>query len=133
MPIAGLIAAYFQWREKRKMNFDQAIRVHVDWKMKLSAYLSKPNGTLSASTVSQDNQCELGKWIRGEGQKFAKTPEFAKLTADHTHFHKAAGEVIRKADAGQRVAEEVALGASSEYATASKAVVSSLMKMKAAA
>ena len=44
-------------------------------------------------------------------------------------FHRAAGEVIRKADDGRNETEEIALGSKSEYAAASGAVVSALMKM----
>jgi len=76
--------------------------------------------------LKSPRQCELGKWLRGEGQKYTKSPEFAKLFADHTHFHKAAGEVARKADSGQ----QVTLGSHSEFATASAALVKSLMAMK---
>jgi hypothetical protein len=91
---------------------------------------------ITASTrrpVSQDSNCELGKWLKGEGQVYARNPEFAKLVADHAHFHAAAGEVIRKADSGQCVSELVCLGAKSDYSAASNAVVTALMKLKAKA
>ena len=112
------------------MNFDQAINVHVQWKSKLAAYIAKPDHTVNAAALAMDNQCELGKWIHGSGQNLAGTPEFQKLAAEHARFHKAAGEVVRKADAGQRMIADVALGSKSEYATASNAVVSALMGMK---
>ena len=38
--------------------------------------------------------------------------------------------MIRRADGGERMGEEVALGGNSEYAQASGEVVSALMKMK---
>ena len=112
------------------MDFQQAIQAHVDWKIKLASYLARPDHSLNAATVSQESGCELGRWLKGEGRKYAASPEFVKLVADHARFHMAASEVIRKADSGQRVAEEVALGARSEYASASNAVVAALMKMK---
>jgi hypothetical protein len=80
--------------------------------------------------VSQDSNCELGRWLKGEGRKFAAIPEFAKLVTDHARFHAAAGEIIRKADSGQSVVDDVALGGRSEYASVSNAVVSALMKLK---
>ncbi len=112
------------------MDFDKAINAHVQWKMKLAAYLTKPDRSLDAAVVGADNSCELGKWIRGDGQTLAKTPDFVKLVADHTQFHKAAGDIIRKADSGQKMTEVVALGAKSDYSAASNAVVASLMTMK---
>ncbi len=112
------------------MNFDQAISCHVQWKSKLAAYVAKPDHSLNASEIEHEDRCDLGKWIRGEGQKYARLPEFTKLAADHTHFHAAAADVVRKADAGQHASEEIALGAKSDYAAASNAVVTSLMRMK---
>jgi hypothetical protein len=116
-----------------KMNFDQAIACHVQWKAKLSAYLNHPDHSLNAGDIAKDDRCDLGKWLRGEGQKFAKLPEFARLVADHAHFHSAAADIVKKADTGVAVNEEVALGSKSEYAAASNAVVTSLMRMKKAA
>src|ERR1019366_8215768 len=99
------------------------MRYHVRWKMKLAVYLSKPDHSLDASVVASPNECELGKWINGEGQqKYSNIPEFAALVSSHASFHKAAGEVVRKADAGQNVAEEIVLGANSEFASTSTAV-----------
>lgn len=117
--------------EDNPMNIDDAISAHSSWKMKLSAYLSHPDRSLKAATVGASNGCELGKWLNGEGHKYSKLPEFAKLVADHARFHKAAAGVVEKADTGQRVTEEIALGSKSEFASASAAVVKSLMAMKA--
>jgi hypothetical protein len=115
------------------MDFQNAIQAHVGWKAKLASYIAKPDHSLNPATVSQDSNCELGKWLKGEGQVYARNPEFAKLVADHAHFHAAAGEVIRKADSGQCVSELVCLGAKSDYSAASNAVVTALMKLKAKA
>jgi hypothetical protein len=112
------------------MDFDSAIRAHVQWKTKLANYIEKPDHTLSATTVSGDQNCELGKWLHAEGKKFANAPGFATLVADHARFHKAAGEVVRKADSGKNVSQEIALGGDSEFAKVSSAVVSELMQLK---
>ena len=60
----------------------------------------------------------------------AALPEYATLKSEHARFHKEAGEVIKKADSGKSVAEEVALGAKSGFATASSNVVMAIMTMK---
>lgn len=112
------------------MNFDQAIQAHVQWKSKLGAYLAKPDRSLSAATASDSQSCELGKWMQGDGRAYSANPDFVTLQREHAKFHKAAGDVIRKADAGLQVNEVIALGAQSEYAMASNAVVSALMKLR---
>lgn len=115
------------------MDFDQAITSHVRWKSKLTAYIKHPDHSLNPSEIAREDHCDLGKWIRSEGQKFSRLPEFSRLVADHSRFHAAAADVVRKADTGQQVTEDIALGSKSDYAAASNAVVTSLMRMKSAA
>jgi hypothetical protein len=112
------------------MNFDDAVSAHTQWKMKLSSYLAHPDGSLDAVTASIDNKCSLGQWIFGEGVKHSKLPEYTKLKSEHTRFHKAVGEVIKKASSGQNVTAETALGSHSDFGSASNAVVSAIMAMK---
>jgi hypothetical protein len=112
------------------MDFDQAIAAHSQWKQKLSIYLQKPDRSLNHSEVSADNRCDLGKWLAGEGKKFAHLPEYAAVASDHTRFHKAAGDIVRRANSGEHVEEATALGAKSEFASASSAVVRALMALK---
>ena len=113
------------------MNFDDAIQAHVNWKMKLQNYLRKPDKTLDAGKIESDCNCDLGKWLHGDGgAKYKADPKFVKLVSDHAKFHKVAAGVVRKADAGQQVSEETALGSKSEFASLSQAVVSTLVEMK---
>jgi hypothetical protein len=115
------------------MNFDEAIAVHSHWKMKLTGYLGRPDGTLKPADIAPDNRCDLGKWIGGEGAKYATPPQFNSLKEQHTRFHKAAAEIVRRANAGENMAAEVALGANSDFGRTSGAVVLAIMGMKNAA
>lgn len=112
------------------MNFDDAINAHVAWKMKLSTYLRKPDGSLKAQDIEPDNKCGLGQWIYGEGAKHASLPEYATLKNEHACFHKAAADVVRKADSGKSTSEETALGSSTPFAKHSQAVIAAIMVMK---
>lgn len=112
------------------MDFDEAIKAHAAWKIKLTTYLAKPDGSLKAGDVAVDHKCALGQWIHGEGAHYAKLEEYATLKSEHARFHKAAAEVIKKADSGQNTSADTALGGTSEFATASTNVVSAIMKMK---
>lgn len=114
------------------MNFDDAIKVHSDWKLKLSSYLRKPDKTLRGADVCLDNRCELGKWVHGEGGKHAALAEFKELKVNHARFHKAAAAIVDKANSGQPVAAETALGSASEFSEVSRTVVSNIMAMKRA-
>ncbi len=112
------------------MNFDDALSAHVAWKSKLSAYVRRPDKSLNATTVATDNGCPLGQWIHGEGKKHASLAEYRTLLAQHAAFHKAAADVIRRADAGEKVNDEIAIGKSSPFATASSAVVSAINELR---
>ena len=112
------------------MNFDEAIRSHTTWKVKLSMYLAKPDGSVKAADIEVDHKCDLGKWIHGEGSVHKHLPEFTVLKDEHARFHKAAAAVVRKADSGAKVTEEVMLGANSEFNNASTKVVSAIMSMR---
>ena len=112
------------------MNFDEAIAAHSAWKQKLAVYLAKPDKSIDSGKLAQDNQCDLGKWIHSQGSALASSTTFQELKKEHANFHLAAADVVRKADTGQTVSEEISLGAKSAYSTCSSKVVSALMKMK---
>jgi hypothetical protein len=112
------------------MNFDGAIDAHTAWKTKLAMYIRKPDKSLNADVVGSDKNCDLGKWIHGEAQGFQNVPEFNQLKAQHAQFHRCAGEIIRRADRGEKVSEDVSLGSKSPYAQASVNVVALIMGLK---
>jgi hypothetical protein len=113
------------------MDFDHAIAAHGKWRVKLRAYLAEPDGSLLAPEIALDNTCDLGIWISGKGAKYSDLPEFQSLRSQHARFHKAVAEIVRKVDSGQRVAEQAALGATSEFSSATADVVSAILSLKA--
>ena len=112
------------------MNLDEAIVAHMAWKKKLRAYLDNPDRSIKADEVAVDNACVLGKWIAGEGRKYAALADFTTLVAEHARFHKAAAELVRRADRSEKVDEELALGSSGEFAQATSKVVAAIAAMK---
>jgi hypothetical protein len=112
------------------MDFDGAISAHAAWKAKLSKYLQVADKSLKAADVGMDGLCALGLWLNGEGKKYSSYAEFSDLKTHHAAFHTEAAELIKRADHGEKVSEEVGLGANSRYAKASSQVVQSILKMK---
>ena len=77
------------------MNFDDAIKAHAVWKMKLTTYINKPDKSLNSLEVSADNKCDLGKWLHSsESAVYATHPEFGMLKKAHADFHREAGSII---------------------------------------
>ena len=112
------------------MNFDEAIAAHSAWKQKLAIYLAKPDKSIDSAKLALDNQCELGKWIHSQGAPLTGNAAFQELKKEHANFHKAASDIVKRADSGQKVTEEIALGGKSPYAACSGKVVNALVKMK---
>lgn len=112
------------------MNFDDAIQAHASWKMKLSSFLKNPDNSLDESVICKDDQCALGKWIHGEGSQHSAMPEYSLLKTAHASFHKEAGDIVRRAKAGEKVSDEVVLGAKSKFSELSTQVVLYIRNMR---
>jgi len=112
------------------MDFLSAIDAHGDWKKRLRAYLLNPDHSLSAQKVSSDSECDLGKWIySGETRAYVCDACFQKLKTVHAEFHEAAAEVVRRANTGEVMSEEDALGSSSAFGMASIAIIQCLIEL----
>jgi methyl-accepting chemotaxis protein len=112
------------------MNFDDAIVAHTEWKMRLSRYVRKPDGTYTAGEVGRDDKCRLGKWIYGEGrERFGSLPEYSLLLTQHAEFHKKAAEIIQKADSGRTISDEE-FTVASDYGRLSTAVINAIRAMR---
>ncbi|WP_439493971.1 CZB domain-containing protein, partial [Bosea sp. (in: a-proteobacteria)] len=111
-------------------DFDRAVRAHSDWKMKLGAYIRRPDQTLRAVEVARDDVCELGCWIHGPGRNMAGAKEYSELKSAHAAFHRTAADIVRRADAGETVSEDIALSATSPYSNASSHVIQAIVAMK---
>ena len=112
------------------MDFDEAIAIHSKWKHALRTSLAKRDHSLNPADVSLDHKCVLGQWIYGEGAPNSALPEFSRLKYEHARFHLAAAELVRKANAGESIEEEIAPCSNSQFSLASAAVIIALMTMK---
>ena len=63
-------------------------------------------------------------------RRWGTRPDFVNLTARHADFHRAAGEVARKIDAGQLEDAERLIGSGSAFAEASNEVSLLLTRAK---
>jgi hypothetical protein len=112
------------------MDIRNAIDAHVELRNRLAAYLAHPDQSLDAAAVAIDDQCLLGRWLRGEGVAESGWAGYAQLVRDHARFHQEAAKLVRRANAGEHITEEVALGSKSEYTKASNAVTTALLLIK---
>lgn len=114
------------------MDFQEAVSVHQRWKVRLRLVIDgKSAEKLDPENVCKDDQCDLGKWIHGEGGKAMGTkPEFGEVKKTHAHFHQVAGSVLKKALAGDKAGAATMLDG--EFFESSSKVIQAISKCKAA-
>lgn len=75
--------------------FDDAIIVHLEWKHRLRDLIKGDREVLDSDSVRNDRNCELGKWIYGEGAEFAGLSSYQDLLTTHAAFHHCAADIIQ--------------------------------------
>lgn len=114
------------------MNFDEAISAHQRWKTRLRLHIDgKSTEALDPAQVGKDDQCDLGRWIYGEGARvMGAKAEFQDVKQSHAHFHSVAADVLRKSLAGDKAGAGAALDG--PFFDSSSKVVQAIMKCKKA-
>lgn len=111
------------------MDFSKAVDAHVAWKLKLQTAIR--NGeTLDSATIYKDNQCDLGKWIYGEGLVHKDSEIYELLRSQHAQFHTCAGDVVSKINEGDNESALHMLDAGSAFTNTSTDTVSAIIKMR---
>jgi methyl-accepting chemotaxis protein len=116
--------------ERADFDFDSAINAHRDWKVRLRQAIAD-RAKLDADTICRDDQCPLGRWLHGDGQRrWGARPTFVALLDKHAQFHEAAGDVARRINGGQYEQAERLIGAGSVFASRSTEVSTLLTQAK---
>ena len=109
--------------ETNKLKFD-----HVNFK---NNNFGKLKESVTAWTVTNEHQCDLGKWIQAHSnESYAKGSEWNELLSNHAHVHQKVQEYINREKAGARPEELERIAKEIENDTAK--VFASLNKVRAA-
>lgn len=113
------------------MNFDEAISAHNRWKLRLRLFLKgAADPGITTETAHRDDQCELGKWIQGQGQlEFGSDTDFGLLKCHHHDFHQEVGKIVAACAENPAMASELLDGPS--FRVLSTTVVTAILRMKA--
>ena len=110
-------------------HFDDAIAAHIKWKTRLNQFIDGSSSEkLDSAIVCKDNQCVLGKWIYGEGEKYNRMPHYGELLTKHANFHRYAGDVVKKVDSKDIAGAKSILAG--EFSVAAKETVTAIMDLK---
>jgi hypothetical protein len=77
------------------MNYDDMILAHSRWKARLKDAI-EGTAQINVQTASRDDQCDLGKWIHGDG-KNTTGAAYHDLKKKHAEFHAVVGRVLNQA------------------------------------
>lgn len=112
------------------MDLDSAFEKHGVWIEQFCTAIFDRN-SLNAGTYDKDDNCELGKWLYGEGKKqYGKLNTYNNLISNHAEFHKVAMKVAQSINAKDYKSAEELLGENGEYVLASQAVHQAIIKLK---
>lgn len=83
------------------LDFSMAKLKHASWKLKLRDFLDGKPG-LTAAQATSDRDCDLGKWIFGEGKtKYGTLPDMKALETEHAALHKLIKSIMDLKAAGK--------------------------------
>ena len=112
------------------LNFRSVVDSHLSWRTRLADVINgKSNEKLEPAVVGADDQCRLGKWLKGPiKDQFASDPEFQTLLAEHARFHEIAGQVLQRAQSGQTAQAQQQLN-DREFVGLSRSLCTKLLNM----
>ena len=114
------------------MDFDEAVKSHVYWKLILR-WLIDGQKSPDIERTGRDDACELGAWIREEGAALAGLPEYSTLVRTHSDFHKMAAFMVAMVERGDRERALLMLEKGGEFDIASSLVVDAIRALERAA
>ena len=75
------------------MDLENAMKKHVEWKMKFRSAISKKE-QMDAVSLAKDDCCEIGIWLHGAAKKqFSHLPSHAACIQKHLAFHVETGKI----------------------------------------
>ena len=112
------------------MNLGLAGQAHNEWKIKLRMAIAKQE-QVDATSISSDNRCQLGEWLRGEAKvKYGGLASYADCVSKHAAFHQEAGKVAQAINLKNYAQAKSMMDASTPYALAANAFIIALGMLK---
>lgn len=106
------------------IDFDDEIKKHEEWRIKIMNYLAKPNGRWEYEKVETSNYVNMEKWIERIEPRFKNNSHFIELKDSYVEFNKYLSEVVQT---GSEKREHI-LKPGSEYDNRSKRFIAALQE-----
>ena len=114
-----------------KEAISKGIGAHGMWKQRILSAIKTGQSDWTPGVVSQDNQCEFGKWLYSCSSQEKASPHYNIIKESHANFHKIAAGVLALALSGKTSEAEKAIARDSEYIKISASLTKEMMAWKA--
>lgn len=84
--------------QQASFELEEAKNSHRAWTVRLERFLLGQTVDFDKNSARRDDACPLGKWLYGEGQKYAPLSEMQQLIKIHAEMHQTVGKVIDAKD-----------------------------------
>ncbi len=85
------------------MDFDIAVNQHMNWINLVESLFNESDSTiLNASSITRDDECDLGKWIYSVDKDLVSNKIYQELVQVHKDFHFQAGIIILNYQSGRK-------------------------------
>ena len=111
------------------MDFNEAVKVHTFWKVTLR-WMINGQRSVDGEKLGCDNECELGRWIHGDGAVYKRFSSYQVLVAEHAGFHAIAGEVARRIGAGESELAMQMMTDGGEFSLASARTIEAIRRLE---
>ena len=108
-------------------NIKKAIGSHGMWKTRLQEAIASGKSEFTVSGVSADNNCDFGKWLRGDLSLRAGSAHYDKVRQLHAEFHKEVARILGLALAGKKAEALKAMESKTPYVKLSSDLTSEMM------
>ncbi|MBD3612831.1 MAG: CZB domain-containing protein, partial [Hydrogenovibrio crunogenus] len=80
--------------QQASFELEEAKNSHRAWTVRLERFLLGQTVDFDKNSARRDDACPLGKWLYGEGQKYAHLSEMQQLIKVHAEMHQTVGKVV---------------------------------------
>jgi methyl-accepting chemotaxis protein len=106
--------------EQAPVMAQEALRAHREWRVRFLTAISNREH-MNAANIEADDGCKFGRWLHMQGtESFGHLPAYGACVAAHAEFHRQAGMVAQRINAGDYDAAKKMLSYGSDYQRASE-------------
>lgn len=110
------------------MDIRPLLRAHAEWVVHLREYIYG-SGDLDVRVIMRDDECDLGRWVYGEGACYHHLPEYETARLAHAAFHADAAQAVRLVQAGRRHEAGLEIGYGGRLRNRSAMMVRSFLRL----